>query len=83
VAPEHWVVLVAEHWPHAPEGSQAGVVPWQSTSPAQARQACVVVLHTGTVPLHCVSVRQATHVPAPVSQTGVAPEHCVTLVVEH
>ena len=57
------MALVAEHWPHAPDGSQAGVVPWQSPSPPHARQACVAVLQTGTVPPHWASLRQATHVP--------------------
>ncbi len=38
VAPLHAVALVAEHCPQAPLGSQAGVAPPQSPSPAQARQ---------------------------------------------
>jgi hypothetical protein len=41
---------VAEHWPQAPEGSQAGVAPPQSASLAQLRQRPVAVLQTGWVP---------------------------------
>jgi hypothetical protein len=48
----HCDVLVAEHWPQAPVGWQAGAEPPHSLSPAQARQVCVVVLHTGVVPPH-------------------------------
>jgi hypothetical protein len=55
--------LVAEHWPQAPEGSQAGVAPPHSPSPAQARQVCVAVLQTGVVPPHWAFDRQGTHVP--------------------
>jgi hypothetical protein len=36
VAPVHRVLLVAEQTPHAPVGSQAGVPPPQSVSPAHA-----------------------------------------------
>jgi hypothetical protein len=54
--------LLAEHWPQAPQGSQAGVDPPHSPSPAQARQACVTVLHTGVEPLHCALLRQGTQV---------------------
>ena len=57
------MALVAEHWPHAPDGSQAGVVPWQSPSPPHARQACVAVLQIGFEPLHCVFERHGTQVP--------------------
>jgi hypothetical protein len=39
VVPVHCEVLVAEHWPHAPDAWQAGVAPPQSLSPPQARQA--------------------------------------------
>ena len=63
VAPEQEVMLVAEHWPQAPEGWQAGVAPPHSVSPAQARQVCVAVLQTGVVPPHCASETQGTHVP--------------------
>ena len=58
----HRVVLVAEHWPHAPPGWQAGVAPPHSLSPAQARQVCVVVLQTGVAPLHAVAL-VAEHCP--------------------
>jgi len=47
------LALVAEHWPQAPDDSQAGVAPPHSPSLAQARQACVVVLQTGVAPPHC------------------------------
>ena len=61
--PEHAVAFVAEHWPQAPLPWQAGVAPPQSVSPAQARQACVVVLHTGVGPEHCPFETHGTHVP--------------------
>ena len=64
VAPEHCTGFVAEHWPQAPQGSQAGVAPPHSPSPAQARQLCVVVLHTGVAPPHCALVRQGTQMEA-------------------
>jgi len=35
--PVHSELFVAEHWPHAPDGWQAGVAPPHSPSPAQAR----------------------------------------------
>jgi hypothetical protein len=60
VAPEHWAELVAEHWPQAPDGWQAGAAPPHSLSPAQARQLCVVVLHTGVAPPHWAFDVQAT-----------------------
>jgi uncharacterized protein (DUF2237 family) len=54
--------LVAEHWPQAPDGWQAGVAPPHSLSPAHARQLCVVVLHTGVAPPHCAFDVQATQI---------------------
>jgi len=41
VAPVHRSELPAEHWPQAPDGSQAGVVAPHSLSPVQARQLCI------------------------------------------
>jgi len=75
--------LVAEHWPHAPEGSQAGVVPPHSPSLPQARQVWVPVLQTGAVPLHCAFDVHGTHVPVVVKQAGVVPPHLLVLVAEH
>jgi len=75
--------LVAEHCPQAPDPWQAGVPPPQSTSPAQARQVCVVVLQTGVVPPHCAFDVHGTHVPVVVKQAGVAPLHLVVFVAEH
>ena len=83
VAPPHADALVAEHSPHAPDPWQAGVAPPHSPSPAQARQACVVVLQTGVVPLHCAFDTHGTHVADGVKQTGVAPLHADALVAEH
>ena len=77
------LALGAEHWPLAPDDSQAGVAPPHSPSPAQARQVCVVVLHTGVIPPHCALDVHETQRPAPVLQTGVVPEHCAALVPEH
>jgi hypothetical protein len=62
----HAVELVAEHWPQAPDDSQAGVAPPHSPSPAHWRHMCVVVLQTGVVPLHCAFDVQGTQVPVAV-----------------
>jgi len=83
VAPAQSEALLAEHCPHAPDGWQAGVLPPQSASAAQARQACVVVLQTGVLPPHWASVTQGTQVPVAVRQIGVAPPHADALVAEH
>jgi len=77
------VVLPIEHWPQAPLGWQAGVTPPHSPSPAQARQACVVVLQTGVAPPHCAFDVHGTQVPVVVKQTGVAPPHALAFVAEH
>jgi hypothetical protein len=76
------VALPSEHWPQAPEGWQAGVAPPQSTSPPQARQACVLVLHTGLVPPHWAFDVHGTQVPVATKQAGVAPVHLLALVAE-
>ena len=76
------MVLPSEHWPQAPEGWQAGVAPPQSTSPPQARQACVAVLHTGLVPPHWAFDVHGTQVPVAMKQAGVAPVHLLALVAE-
>jgi hypothetical protein len=77
------VAFVAEHCPHAPDGSQAGVDPPHSLSAAHARQACVAVLHTGAVPPHCAFEVQGTQVAVETSQAGVAPVHRIVFVAEH
>ena len=77
------MALVAEHWPQAPDASQAGVAPPHSPSPAQARQLWVAVLQTGVVPPHCAFDVQGTHVVLATSQTGVAPLQAVAFVAEH
>ena len=64
MAPVQRVLLPSEHWPQAPEGSQAGVVPPHSPSPPQPRQVCVAALQTGVVPPHCTFDVQETQVPA-------------------
>jgi hypothetical protein len=83
VAPEQAVAFVAEHWPQAPLAPQAGFEPEHSESPAQARQAWVVVLQTGAVPTHWAFEVQGTQVPLVVKQTGVAPEQAAAFVAEH
>jgi hypothetical protein len=83
VAPVHSVAFVAEHVPHAPDGSQAGVPPLQSPSAAQPRQVCVATLQMGVVPEQVAFATQATHVPAVTSQAGVAPVHFEAFVAEH
>jgi hypothetical protein len=83
VPPVHFVALPAEHWPHAPDGSQAGVAPPHSPSPPQARHVCVAPLQMGVVPLQSAFAVQRTHTPAVVSHTGVPPVHFVVLPAEH
>jgi len=78
----HCEVLLAEHWPHAPDDSHAGVAPPHSPSPAHARHRCAEVLQTGVVPPHWELVLQLAHTPSATLQTGVAPAHFVTLVAE-
>ena len=63
VAPEHCVLLLAEHWPQAPEPWQAGVAPPHSLSPEQARQVWRAKSHTGVDPLQSASAVQRTQVP--------------------
>lgn len=81
--PVHCVVLVAEHWPQAPDVWQAGVVPPHSPSPPQPRQVCVPPSHTGVVPLQSALATQRTQVAVAVLQTGVDPTHWVALPAEH
>jgi hypothetical protein len=82
VGPVQAVLLVAEHWPQAPEPWQAGVAPPHSVSPEQARQVCVAVLQTGLVPPHCALLMQLTQVPVGTSQAGVVPVHLLVFVAE-
>jgi hypothetical protein len=77
------VAFVAEHCPHAPDGSHAGVAPPHSPSPAQGRQAWVAVPQIGLLPPHWALPRHATQVPGPTSQAGVAPVQAVAFVAEH
>jgi len=49
----------------------------------QARQVCVVVLHTGAVPPHWAFDTHGTQVPVAVKQAGVAPEQALAFVAEH
>ena len=74
--------MESEHWPHAPDGSQAGVAPPHSASAPQARHVCNVVLQTGVSPPHWAFEVQGTQVPAEVRQAGVAPLHLLVLVAE-
>jgi hypothetical protein len=60
----HWLAFVAEHCPHAPDGSHAGVEAPHSPSPAQPRQAWIAPSHTGAVVLpQSALARQETQVP--------------------
>jgi hypothetical protein len=84
VAPPQRVTLVAEHWPQAPLGSQAGSVPPQSVSLEHATQVCVTRSQTGAEPPHWAADVQPTHRPAVASQAGrLVPRHLVALVAEH
>jgi hypothetical protein len=58
------VALVAEHWPQAPLGWQAGVAPPHWASLVQALQVCVVPSQTGVVPEQSALATQRTQVPA-------------------
>jgi len=61
------VVLLAEHWPHAPDGSHAGVEPPQSASPPQPRQACRLPSQIGAVALlQSALARHETQLPVAV-----------------
>jgi hypothetical protein len=83
VAPEQEVALLAEHWPHAPLTSHAGVEPPHSTSPLQARQVFVAASQTGVVLPHCAFETHGTQAPAVRLQTGVAPPQRVAFAAEH
>jgi hypothetical protein len=63
VAPVQVAELVAEHWPQAPPGWQAGVMPPHSASPLQPRQAWNAGSQTGVPPEQSASARHATQVP--------------------
>jgi hypothetical protein len=78
----HAVAFVAEHAPHAPDGSHAGVAPPQSASAAQARHVLVPGSHTGLLPPHCAAVVQTVQVPDAASQVVTAPVHEVVFVGE-
>ena len=54
---------MAEHWPQAPDGWQAGVAPPHWLSLVHAWQVCVVPSHTGVVPEQSALATQRTHVP--------------------
>ena len=75
--PVHWVTLLAEHCPHAPDAWQAGVVPPQFASLAHFWQIWLDP-HTGVVPPQSFPVRHPTQVLTVVSQRGVAPLHCAS-----
>jgi hypothetical protein len=77
------VLLVVEHSPQAPEGSQAGVVPPHSPSPAQARHALTARSQTGAMPPHCAFDVQDTQTPRLVSQADVWPLQREVLLAEH
>jgi hypothetical protein len=65
VVPVQSVVLPAEHWPQAPDGSHAGVEPPQSLSPPQPRQVCRLPSQMGAVALlQSALARHETQVPA-------------------
>ena len=76
--PVHWVTFVAEHWPQAPDDSQAGVAPPQLASLAHFWQTWVGP-HTGVVPPQSPAVKQPTHALTLVSHRGVVPLQFVSL----
>jgi hypothetical protein len=64
VVPVQARAFVAEHWPQAPPGWQAGVVAPHSLSPAHARQVWNAGSQTGDAPPQSASARHGTHAPA-------------------
>lgn len=83
VEPAHLLVFVAEQTPQAPVGSQAGVAPLQSTSPAQPRHVCVAALQMGAPPPQSAFAMQPTQVPVATRHTGVVPPQSAALPAEH
>lgn len=83
VAPVHAVRLVAEHWPQAPLGWQAGAAALQLRSEPQGTQAPVPRSHTGVEPPHCESAAHGPQAPVAVLHTGVTPAQAEVLVDEH
>jgi len=81
--PVHREALLAEHWPQAPLGWQAGVAPPHWPSLEHGTQVCVAPSQMGVVPAQSAFVAQRTQVPLLVSQTGVAPVHRVEFPAEH
>jgi hypothetical protein len=73
VPPPHAMALPAEHWPQAPDGSQAGVVPPHSPSPPQARHVRNAGSQMGLLPAQSPFARQPTHVLVEVLHSVVAP----------
>jgi hypothetical protein len=73
----------AEHWPQAPLGWQAGVMPPHSPSPPQPRHEWKAGSQTGLVPLQSASARHDTQLPAGTLQRGVAPAQAVAFDAEH
>lgn len=67
VVPEHWPLLLAEHWPHAPE-------PWHAGVPGDGQE------RGAPDPL---SPLQPAQLPVAVSQRGDVPEHWLLLLAEH
>ena len=60
-------LLLAEHWPHDPEGWQAGADPPHSLSPPQPRQTCRLPSQTGALGLpQSALARQETQLPVAV-----------------
>jgi len=83
IAPVQEEVLTAEHWPHAPLGSQAGVAPPHWVSFVQAVHAWAVVSQTGFVAPHWVFVAHVLQIPSVVLHAEVGPVQDDELVAEH
>jgi len=66
----HREAFVAEHCPHAPHTSHAGVVPLQSASPLHAEHE--PLLQTGLLPPQSAPVKHWVHVFDDRSQRGTA-----------
>ena len=76
-------MLESEHWPHAPDGWQAGAAAPHSPSFVQARHVWVVPSQNGLPPAQSAEATHPTHVPVVVWQTEADPVHWLLFVDEH
>ena len=78
----HAETLLAEHWPHAPEVSHAGVAPPQSESDSHFRQSWDVP-QMGVVPEQSALLWHPTQTSEVRSQSVRGATHLVVFAAEH